>query len=200
MESGFESRPCSIAPWNRPCEGRCVAGGERFARRAPRFDRGTSEIACSPATSIARVRRAGQTCSPVVKRSVASVIARSEVRILPEGLAPFRSSAAEHADPRKGSSRLAYSPEYIAIRGEDVRYFALTARGRVRFPRAERPKLMASASSASIVPGSRQCFAGGEEAHTSVMGSNPVEPERARSSVVRACGSRLFPGNIATST
>jgi hypothetical protein len=72
LEAGFESRLRWIVPWNRPHEGRCVAGCERFARRAPRFDRGTSEIACSPATPMVRARRADQTCPSVVKRSVAS--------------------------------------------------------------------------------------------------------------------------------
>ena len=89
-----------------------------------------------------RAQRAGRTCSPVAKRSVASIIAGSEVQFLPEGFAPFRSSAVEHATPRKGWSRLECSPAYTRSVVKTSVTSPVTRGGRVQIPQGFGPKLI----------------------------------------------------------
>jgi hypothetical protein len=93
----------------RPRATRGRGGGEDdcyFVEKAPRRRTGSN-----PASRKARPARAWtassvprQSCSPVAKRSAASIIARSEVRLLPERREPLRSSAVEHAIPARGDA------------------------------------------------------------------------------------------------
>lgn len=87
--------------------GRCVAGHEAFDERVSAYPSETPEIACSPVIPRVRAVCPHPNDSSVVKRSVASLIAGSEVRILPDGREPGRSSAAERATPaRAAQSRM----------------------------------------------------------------------------------------------
>ena len=133
-QCGFESRLRSIVPWNRPREGRCVAGCERFARRAPRFD-GELRYRPFPSSLNVRARRAAPTCSPVAKRICCIGAQGRRFESFRRGQS-FRSSAVEHATPERGKAGLECSPAIPVIRGEEVGYFAPPEVGARLRPRA----------------------------------------------------------------